>query len=156
MKLAFFIGCVVLFFQETPFKPNEDFDLKLQYEFKQREQTPANSVKLNESVADHERRTNTALLPYVGIKLKLLKYLSEEVRFKVTDNLGATVLNKKIKQDDLIFINMGFTDDMKDRVSAHEYTVRFFDDNKKEISRILISVMVDGTFIVNNEKRGKF
>jgi hypothetical protein len=156
MKLALFIGCVVLFSQEIPFKPKEDFDLKLQYEFKQRDQTPTNSVKMNETVAEHERRTNTSLLPYVGIKLKLLKYLPEEVRFKVTDNLGATVLSKKVKQDEVIFINMGFTDDMKDRVTAHEYTVRFFDDNKKELSKILISVMVDGTFIVNNEKRGKF
>lgn len=156
MKLLLFIGCVVLFLQEVPFKAKEDFDLKLQYEFKQRETTPNNSVKLNESVAEHERRTNTSLLPYVGIKLKLLKYAPEEVRYRITDNFGANVLSKKIREDDLILLNMGFTDDMKDRVTAHEYTVRFLDDDKKEISRILISVMSDGTFLVNNEKRGKF
>jgi hypothetical protein len=156
MKLALFIGCAVLFFQEIPFKATEDFDLKLQYEFKQREQTPNNSVRLNETVAEQQRRTSSSLLPYVGIKLKLLKYLPEEVKLKVTNNLGNTVLSKKVKQEDVIFINMGFTDDMKDRVTAHEYTVRFLDDDKKELSRILITVLADGSFFVNNEKRGKF
>jgi hypothetical protein len=92
----------------------------------------------------------------VGIKLKLLKYIPEEIKLRITDNLGSVVLNKKIKQNDVIVINMGFTDDMKDRVTAHEYTVRFLDDDKKELSRILITVSADGSFLVNNEKRGKF
>jgi hypothetical protein len=156
MKLALFIGCVALFFQEVPLKPKEEFDLKLQYEFKQRDQDSRNSVRLNETTAEQARRTNTSLLPYVGIKLKLLNYVPEEVKVKVTDNLGNVVLNKKVKQDEVIFINMGFTDDMKDRVTAFEYTVRFLDDDKKELSRILISVLADGSFFVNNEKRGKF
>jgi hypothetical protein len=156
MKLALFIGCVALFFQEVPLKPKEEFDLKLQYEFKQRDQDSRNSVRLHETTAEQARRTNTSLLPYVGIKLKLLNYVPEEVKVKVTDNLGNVVLNKKVKQDDVIFINMGFTDDMKDRVTAFEYTVRFLDDDKKELSRILISVLADGSFFVNNEKRGKF
>src|SRR5687767_13197272 len=110
MRLAIFIGCVALFFQEVPLKPKEEFDLKLQYEFKQRDQLASNSVKFDETVGEHNRRTNTSLLPYVGIKLKLLKYIPEEVKVKVTDNLEHLVLNKKIKQDDVIFINLGFTD----------------------------------------------
>jgi hypothetical protein len=156
MKLSLFIGCVVLFLQDAPLKPKEEFDLKLQYEFKQRDQVNTNSVKFDETVAEAERRTSTALLPYVGINLKLLKLAAEEVRVKITDNAGKNIINKKIKQDDVISFNMGFTDDMKDRVTAHEYTVRFLDDDRKELSRILISVMEDGSFFVNSEKRGKF
>jgi hypothetical protein len=92
----------------------------------------------------------------VGVKLKLLKYIPEEVKVRITDNLGKVVSTRKIKQEDIIFINMGFTDDMKDRVTAHEYSVHFLDDDKKELSRILITVLADGSFFVNNEKRGKF
>jgi hypothetical protein len=51
---------------------------------------------------------------------------------------------------------MGYTDDMKDRVTAYEYTVHFMDNDRNEISCILISVSADGSFLVNNEKRGKF
>jgi hypothetical protein len=155
MKVALFLACAALFFQEIPFKPTEDFDLKLQYEFKQRTQDN-NSVRFEETVTEQQRRTNSSLLPYVGIKLKLLKYAPEEVKLRITDNLEKVVLNKKIKQDDVIFINMGFTDDMKDRVTAHEYTVHFLDDDKKELSRIRITIAADGSFLVNNEKRGKF
>lgn len=157
MKFVFFLGCVALFFQDTPFKPNDEFDLKLQYEFRHRDVSGGDkAVKFEETVAEHERRTSTALLPYVGINLKLLKLAPGEVRIRITDSNGKNVSGKKVKVNDVIFINMGFTDDMKDRVTAHEYTVRFLDDEKKELSRILISVMADGSFFVNNEKRGKF
>jgi hypothetical protein len=148
--------CIAFFLQDSPFKPKEDFELKLQYEFKQRDQINNSSVKFDETVREHERRTNSALLPFVGFNLKLLKYVPEEVRVKIIDNTGKTALSKKIKQDDVISLTLGFTDDMKDRVTPHEYTVRFFNDDKKELSRIVIRVETDGSFIVNDEKRGKF
>lgn len=156
MKLIFFIGCLVVLGQDVPFKANDEFDLKLQYEFKQRDQSQNNAVKFDETVREHERRTNSSLLPYVGINLKMLKLGPEEVRLRITDSNGKNVTMKKIKQNDVIFLNMGFTDDMKDRVTPHEYTVKFMDDEKKELSRIVISVATDGSFFVNNEKRGKF
>ena len=137
-------------------KPKEEFELKLQYEFKQRDQSNNNSVKFNETVGEHERRTNSSMLPFVGFNLKLLKYVPEEVRVKITDNTGKTALSKKIKQDDVISLTLGFTDDMKDRVTPHEYTIRFLDDDKKELSRIVNRIDADGSFIVNDEKRGKF
>jgi hypothetical protein len=56
----------------------------------------------------------------------------------------------------VLALDMGFTDDMIDRVHAHEYTLTFIDANKLPVNRIVINVAEDGSFFVNGEKRGKF
>jgi len=50
---------------------------------------------------------------------------------------------------------MGYTDDIKGRVTEHEYTVYFLSKDKKPVSRIVIYFQEDGTFLVNGEKRGR-
>jgi hypothetical protein len=85
-----------------------------------------------------------------------LKLDPEEVKVRIVDNKMKVVYNRKVKQDEIVPFVMGFTDDMKDRVTAHEFTVIFMTSAKKELSRILITVNEDGTFLVNDEKRGKF
>jgi hypothetical protein len=96
------------------------------------------------------------MLPYLDIKLRLVKLQPEEVRLRIVNNKGESVFGRKIKEGDVAPINMGFTDDIKDRVSAHEYTATFLTADRRETSRIVITVNKDGTFLVNNEKRGKF
>jgi bifunctional DNase/RNase len=45
---------------------------------------------------------------------------------------------------------------MKDRISAHEFTLFLLNSAKVEVSRIRMVVEEDGTFWVNGEPRGKF
>jgi hypothetical protein len=45
---------------------------------------------------------------------------------------------------------------MKDGVTPNAYNVVFYNKEKKQTSRIHLSVIEDGTFFVNGEKRGKF
>jgi hypothetical protein len=159
MKLALLIVLVLLESQVTlPFKPKEEFEIKLKYEFKQKPivDNSANSIHLDETTGERERRTSSAMLPFVAINLRVLKLNSEEVKVKILDNKMSVVYNKRVKQDDIINLVLGFTDDMKDRVTPHEYTIFFTTADKKELSRILITVNEDGTFLVNDEKRGKF
>ena len=129
MKLALFIGFALLTFQQTlPFKPKEEFEIKLQYEFKQKPvvDNGANSVHLDETVKERERRTSTSMLPFVAINLRLIKLNPEEVKLRIVDNKTRVVYNKKVKQDQIVNFVLGFTDDMKDRVTAHEYTAFFW------------------------------
>jgi hypothetical protein len=159
MKLALFIGLTFLTFQQTlPFKPKAEFEVKLKYEFKQKPmvENSANSVHLDETARERDRRTSSAMLPFVAINLHVLKLSPEEVKLRIVDNRMKVIYNKKVKQDDIVSFAMGFTVDMKDRVTAHEYTAIFASADKKELSRILITVNEDGTFLVNDEKRGKF
>jgi hypothetical protein len=155
MKLCLFAA---LFFatilQDVRYKPNEEFAIKLQYEFKQRLMNDNTTIHPGEPGG--VRNTSSAMLPHLGINLTMVKLQPAEVRLRIVTNRGESVYGRKVKEGDMAQITLGFTDDIKDRVSAHEYTATFLTADRKEVSRIVITVNEDGTFLVNNEKRGKF
>ena len=133
---------------EVPFKPNEEFDLKLDFEFKSR--TADHSVAYSET-----SKRQSGPLPYLNVNLKVLKLGAEEVRVRVTRNKGDNILSKKAEADMLIKLDLGFTDDIKDQVTANEYTIFFLSREKTPLSKIEILFQKDGTYLVNGEKRGK-
>src|SRR5688572_13884526 len=120
----------LLLVQDLAYKPKEEFDIKLDYQFKQRPHADVNSVNLNETRKDYERRTSTAMLPYLILKITLFK-LQEVTRVRITNNKGSGVVNKKIADGSVIALDIGFTDDVKDRVTPHEYILTFLSAEKK-------------------------
>ena len=155
MMLAWFAGLFFLFQQEIPFKPNSEFEIKLQYEFKLRPAGDISTVNFNESQKERSGRVSGVMLPYLTLNVKVLLPTTEEERCKVVRNLDNVSFNRKIEVGKEFQIDMGFTDDMKDRIKPYEYTVFFLSDKKEKISRIVIFVDKDGSFLVNGEKRGK-
>lgn len=145
----------MFFLQDLPFKPKEEFEIKLDYKFKQRPSPERSVVNLNETRAEHDRRTSNDLLPYLVLQVKMLK-LNDEARIRVTNNLDSKAFSKKIEEGVVVPLDLGFTADVKDRVTAHEYVITFLSPQKSEVSRILINVDKDGSFFVNGEKRGRF
>jgi hypothetical protein len=156
MKFLSLCFISLLLLQDLPYKPKDEFEIKLNYQFKQRPQSNTSAVYLDETQREKERRTSSDLLPYLILNVKMLKLSEEEVRIKVANNLNSRVINKKISQDMVLPLDVGFTTDMKDRVSPHEYTLTFLSPKKARLSKIVIFVEEDGTFLVNGEKRGKF
>ncbi len=152
----------VLLLQNTdiPFKPMAEFEIQIDYQFKQRANTNTNSnttIDYVETVAEQEKkRYGTGIRPYLILNVKLIKLSSVEVKARAVNNIDRTLFNKKVEAGDIIRIDMGFTDDVKDRVGPHEVTIVFLSPDKKETTRILMFVQEDGTFIVNGEVRGKF
>lgn len=147
---------VVFLVQDIPFKPNETFEVKLDYQFKQRPPIDPNTVRLGQSVKEYDHRGSTSVLPYLMLNVKVLSLPQNKMRVRVTSNLDERGGYKKVAPNDVLELDLGFTDDMKDRVTAHEHTVTFTDDDKKPLNRIVISIGEDGSFLVNGEKRGKF
>jgi hypothetical protein len=143
-------------FQEIPFTPKENFELKLDYQFKQRPQADNNSVNLAETKREYDRRTATGVLPYLILNIKVLTLPEEITRVRVSKNMSDRPVNRKVTANSLIQLDLGFTDDMKDRVTAYEYHVYFLSAKKEIRSQILITVDKDGSFFVNGERRGKF
>ena len=135
--------------QDVPYKPGDQFELNLDYKFRQRPPSDngGNLLAVNEGAG--------GLLPFVAIKLKVLKLEPDEVRYRVTNNKGEQVLGKKITAPSEIEFEMGFTADLKDRVKPYEYTVSFLSQERDAKSRIVIYVDQDGSFFVNGTKRGK-
>lgn len=151
MKLLWIFIIAITFAQdEIPFKSNDEFELKLDLQFKQRP-NDHNKVEL-------ERRTlptSGMSAPYLYLNLKVIKAVPEEVRVKVLKNNGETLLSRKFDPTVVLKLDLGFTDDIKDRVSAHQYLVTFLSKEKNELSKIEIFFEADGTYLVNGEKRGK-
>lgn len=144
--------CLMFLIQDQlPYKANDEFELKLDLQFKKRPETGANTIDL-------EKRTLPSAgmnAPYLYINLRVLKPVQEEVRVKVEKNDRQTILSRKFDPSVVIKLDLGFTDDIKDHVAANHYIVTFLTKDRTPLSRIEIFFEKDGTYIVNGEKRGK-
>jgi hypothetical protein len=148
---------LILFQSEVPFKPKEEFEIKLNYEFKQKTSTvDYNKVDFTETKGERAKSSVSGLLPYLTLNIKLIKLPNGEVKIKGLDHTGRSILNKKVMEGDVVQMVLGFTDDLKDRVNSHEYNVYLINKDKKEVNRIYLLVGEDGTFTINGEKKGKF
>jgi hypothetical protein len=149
------ILCVVLFSvllsQEVPLKSKDEFQLKLDLQFKQREPESSNRVNF----LDDPKRDSSTPLPYLTAELILLTVRDDEAKLKVVNNLRQTLINKKVDKSVPIKIDFGFTDDLKDHTRPHEYTILFYSKEKKLVRQIVVVFQEDGTYMVNGEKRGK-
>lgn len=148
--------CFILSIQdEIPLKPKEEFEVKLNYSFKQRSPEERNTFRYESDEKNINNQNTTSMLPYLLLKVTILKASPDEVKLKVVNNLSTKVVSKKVQEGVTFEIDMGFTDDVKDRVTPHEYTIFFHDQKQTRLSKILISVNEDGLFLINNEVRGK-
>ena len=150
---------LILSLQEPvpPLKAAEEFKLELEYSFKTRPSADNTYIDLTETVAEKEKRTQgTSPLPYLVVHLSFSKLSDREVRVRCTDNNKKNRLSKKAELGQIYSLDMGFTEDMKDRVTAYEYSFILQDSDKNESSQIVLRVEEDGTFLVNGVRRGKF
>jgi hypothetical protein len=148
---ALFTILLIFFIQDiAPYKPSDEFELKMNYELRPR------PLPENNRIDFEERKNESGMLPYLSLTLQVLKVQPGEDRIRIATNFKDQILNKKIKIGTGYSFDLGFTVDMKDRVKAHEYTILFqTSDRKQTISKIVINVGEDGSFLVNNEKRGR-
>jgi len=151
MKIALCILCILCFTQEIPFKPQDEFAINLDFQFKTR-YVSNNVIEMNKS---EQVSTTGGVLPYLYLNVNVLKLNEGEVRIRVEDNRGQVCYNRKAEAGMVAKLDLGFTDDIKDRVSAHEFVVRFIGKDKSVLSRITIAFEKDGTYLVNGEKRGR-
>ena len=146
---------VVAFFQEEiPFKPKDDFEVKFDLTFRQRTYE-AKSVYIDETRAEHQKRTNLAPLPYLKLIVKVKRVQPEEIKLKVVRDDKSTILTKKTESDMEFKLDVGFTDDIKDRISGYKHVIQFLSSKKDVISRIVIEFDKEGNYFVIGEKRGK-
>lgn len=138
----------------VPQKPASEYEVIIDFKFQDR--PPADQYKAKFDLSEEEKKKTAGLLPYLKLQIKLLQLGSEEVKVRVVNNKGNLVHSRKASLDTPIKLDLGFIDDLKDRVLPHEYTVLFISDAKSPVSQIQLLVQEDGTFLVNGEKKGKF
>ncbi|MEQ8304706.1 MAG: hypothetical protein RIB47_15030 [Cyclobacteriaceae bacterium] len=140
----------ILWQDGLPLKPEADFELKLDYEFRNKP-----GIDRFEIDYSNTQEYSGGTLPYLKVSIKLLQLAEGEEKVKIITNLGNRIYSRKASLDKLIELDLGFTDDLKDRVAPHEYNVIFFNSSGDK-SFINLFVDDDGAFLVNGEKRGKF
>jgi hypothetical protein len=143
--------------EDLVYKPTDEFEIKLNFEFKDRGAgRDPNKIEMNQTLKEREKSRASGLLPYLYLNLKVLKLAPDEIRVKVVENKTKNVLNhKKFDITTVLKLDLGFTDDIKDRVGAYEYVIYFLNEEKDPVSKIVIYFETDGTYLVNGEKRGK-
>ena len=154
INLSLFFCLIFLQQGLIPQKPADEYEVIVDYKFQER--PPADRYKANYDVGADEQKKSGGPLPYLKLQIKLLKLNSEEVKVKVVNNNGNLVFSRKTSLDTPIKLDIGFIDDVKDRIIPHEFTVMFYTDSKSPVSQIRLVVSEDGTFFVNDEKKGKF
>jgi hypothetical protein len=153
MTVHFFTLILLLLQANLPYKPSDEFQLDLDYAFKQRPVGSSNTILFGQG---EKKTSNTGPLPYLIINLKVLKLGDTESRVKAVDGTGRILFSKKTEVGAIHKLDLGYTDDIKDRVTAYEFEIFFLTSSKKPVSHIHLFVKEDGEFLVNGEKRGKF
>lgn len=135
----------------VPFESKENFGFELDYQFKTR--PPPNMDKLDFTKTSAPRGSQT--LPYLMIKFDWAELNKNYYRYKVDNSQGQIVRNKKLKFPDSYVLDMGFSDDLKDRVTPHKYSIYFYNKDKERVSRIVIEVAENGDLLLNGEFHGR-
>ncbi|HEX7017004.1 MAG TPA: hypothetical protein VF191_15960 [Cyclobacteriaceae bacterium] len=151
MQALFALVLVAIFQQDVKFKPSDEFELKVDYSLRTR------PIPANYSLNFEHSKKSVGPLPFISVTLKVLKVQPGEERIRIVDNRGDVITSRKIKEKTELNFDLGFTADMKDRVGPNEFTVYFQGSDRKDVlNQIVITVEQDGTFLVNDEVRGKF
>lgn len=132
-----------------PFREDSSYRFQLDYNFKSKPLPEKDYVSLR-----HEKSNGSEVLPYVKLNFDLLKLQENDYRIKVVDNHNRSVLNKRLKEPLSFTIDMGFSDDLKERIVPYSYSVFFLDEAKKIQSKITIEVSEEGILMLNEQVYG--
>lgn len=148
-----FLALILTIFNQhdVPYKASDEFELKVNYIFKDRPPIDRQIV-INDNLA----KADSGPLAYLMLEIKVLAVSSKEYKIRVVDSNGYPVFNRKAAVGTIIKIDWGYTEDIKEKLAPHEFTVFFNNSNKKPVSKIYMTIQGDGIFLVNGEKRGKF
>lgn len=148
---------ISLAWQEVvPKKPADEYEIIIDYKFQPRPAIDRTKVEYDVATDERNKKAIAGPLPYLKLQLKLLKLNNEEVKVRVVNSNGNLVFNRKATEGTVIKLDIGFIDDVKDRVAPYEFTALLYSDSRKTTSQIHLIILEDGTFMVNDEKKGKF
>ncbi len=155
VKIILFVTCfsthTVAQTSVVPYEPKENFNFELDYTFKTR--VPSESEKI--SFVESNASRGSQILPYLKVLFNFSGFDDRYYRYKVKNLAGAVVKNRKIKLPESLVLDMGFSDDIKDRITSHKYTIFFYTKDKITISKIDIEVAENGDLLLNGELYGR-
>jgi len=149
MKWIFCLLFPLLIQNQVPFKPKEEFEFKLDSEFKTKPGVEKSDVTFK------DQNFASGKLPHASFTIIPIKLNDDEARVRVENNRGEKMYVRKASIGNEITIEMGFTDDLKDHISVYGFDVIFY-SKSGDTSVIKVYVQEDGTVLVNADKKWKF
>ena len=134
-------------------KTSSEFEIRTNYQLKRKPLQESSKVIVDK--IDERRSSSTDLLPFLSINLKVKKWHDDVTHVKIIDEKTRTILRKRTTDEGIYNFDIGFVDDIKDKITKGKFYI-FFQADKKTVEQINLSIEEDGTFLVNGEKRGKF
>lgn len=152
MKTSLILAFYFFIQGEIPFKNSDEFQVQVDLKFKQKEsEYKPNSYNTNGMRLDEKGPSE----PFLCINITQLKILNDEVKIQAYGSKSRSMLKRKSSADD-IHLEMGFVSDLKKGEGDNKITVFFLSAEKKELRKIDLTVLTDGTFQVNGKWHGKF
>jgi hypothetical protein len=153
ISALFFASFFYLLQDSIPFKKDNEFECKLNLTFRARADNGP-TVDFTETVIERQKRLSNTPLPYLKINVTFFTLSEDEQRVQIIAN-GEYLRSKKVRVGEPIELDLGYTDDIKDRITPHEYTLVLLSKDKKSISKITLSFTEEGDYLVNSVKRGR-
>jgi hypothetical protein len=154
MPLFYLFFTILLLQADVPLKASREFEVNTNYELRKKPE-PEHPRIVFDKPEEKQKSSGTDLLPYLSVKVKVKRWPEDVTHIKIVDTKDKTHLKKKASDKGIYELDLGFVDDMKDKVTASKFFIQFLKD-KKTIEQITIEIEEDGSFLVNGEKRGKF
>lgn len=110
---------------------------------------------MDETRAEYLKRTSPDPLPHLTLYLTVNETAANEARIRIMRDGKVIFNNRKFETGKEIKLDVGFTDDAKDRVSGYEHVVYFLSADKAEVSRIVITINESGDYFINGQKMGR-
>ena len=152
MKTSFILAFYFFLQGEIPFKSSDEFQVQVDLKFKL---TESEYKPYSYSANGTRMDTHGSNEPFLLINITQLKILKDEVKMRAVTSDGESIFKRRCSSDD-IHLAMGFLSDLKQGLGANPITILFLSGEKKELRKIELAVLKDGTFLVNGKKHGQF
>lgn len=151
MRALFLLLVVPFFLQDVPFKPDNEFDIQLNFVMRNEPQDYSKGTQQIDQRMDNRADTK---LPALVATIRLLKVQPSEARVIVQNQFSHVLFNRKIKGPMSFDIDMGYIADIQDGTSSRTFDIQLLDDKHNPVSHIAIEFRDGKDFYVNNEQRG--
>jgi len=143
MKTSLILAFYFFLQGEIPFKNSDEFQVQIDLKFKVKgSEYKPNSYNANGARLDGQATTES----FLSVNIT-------QVKMHAIGPKGS-IFKKKCTPD--FHLDMGFISDLKKGEGANQVTIMFLSEEKKQLRKIDLAVLKDGTFLVNGKWHGQF
>ncbi len=137
---------------DVPYLSEDLFEYELDYSLKKKPNPENQHLDVNGNRTEY----NPTPLPYLKVKFAIKTDGDSLSKYTVVDSFGFVKRNRKIKAALTEFVlDIGYTADIKDRITSHSYSINLINGDKVIMNKIDIAFSEEGVMTINGIERGR-